>query len=40
MEQPVLELPGAHFGYVVFPEAFAEELLRALRERDGYYAGK
>ena len=38
MEQPVLELPGAHFGYGVFPEAFAEELLRALRERDSYYA--
>ena len=40
MEQPVLELPGAHFGYAMFPQAFAEELLQALRGKDGYYLGK
>ena len=40
MEQPVLELPGAHFGYGVFPEAFAKELMHALQEKDSHYAGK
>ncbi len=40
MERPVLELPGAHFGYAMCPEAFAKELMQALQKKDGYYVGK